>query len=96
MNDKSKCCNNIPSLRVSIKSQEFSSPIATTCNFTMINSPTVAKKTVKVWLDFLGKTIIVVNVVRDLIFKTIHFYHYTQVDSFVCIGGGWVVGLMGG
>ena len=58
LHDKSKCCNNIPSLRVSIKSQGSSSPVATTCNFTMINSPPDAKKTVKVWLDFLETTII--------------------------------------
>ena len=80
LHDISKCCNNIPSLIVSIKSQGFTSLIATTCNFTMIDSPPDAKKTVKFWLDFLGKTIIVVNVVSDLIFKTMKFHHYTQVE----------------
>ena len=31
---------------------------------------------------------IVANEVSDLIFKTIHFHHYTQGESFICTGGG--------
>ncbi|CAL4095166.1 unnamed protein product, partial [Meganyctiphanes norvegica] len=80
LHDISKCCNNILSLIFSIKSQGFTSLIATTCNFIMIDSPPEAKKTVKFWLDFKNIYIIVVKVVSDLIFKTINFHHYTQVE----------------
>ena len=31
---------------------------------------------------------IVANEVSDLIFKTIHFHHYTQGESFVIMGVG--------
>ena len=36
--------------------------------------------------------LIVANEVSDLIFKTIHFHHYTQGESFVLMGVGWVWG----
>ena len=55
---ESNCCGITPSLKVSLKSQGFNSPIATTCYFTMLNSPPDAKKTVKVWLDFLKSSIV--------------------------------------